>query len=303
METNATLGYLLALGAATCWAIGSMLSTGPVRKFGAIHFNMLRMFIIACMLFGYVLITNSWGQLVLGDVSILLVSGFTGIFLGDTLLFTSVKKLGPRLAGLLFATNAPMTFLVGFLLLGENHKVSNFVGVSLVFSGVLIALMFRDTNKDLNTSWDHQNDGWIWGVVAGLGAALFQSIGSLIAQPVIQKGFDPVFASAIRVSIGFIALLVTASSRGPLLQQYRDKQLNRRDVLHITASGIFGMGVGMTLLLTAMKFAPVGTVAILSATTPIILLPILWYITRKPPNIYSLSGALLVVIGTGLVFA
>ena len=303
MENNLTLGYFMALGAATSWAVGSVLSTGMVRKFGAIHFNMLRMFIIACLLFAYVFATNGWGHPVLGEVSTLLVSGFTGIFLGDTLLFTSVKKLGPRLSGLLFATNAPITFLVGFFLFGENHKVSNFVGVTLVFSGVLIAMMFRDADKNLSASWDHQKEGWIWGVIAGIGAAIFQSIGSLIAQPVIHKGFDPVFASAIRVSIGFVALLVTAGSQGPLLKQYRDKQLNKRDIAQITASGMLGMGIGMTLLLGAMRFAPVGTVAILSSTTPIILLPILWYLTGNAPNIYSILGSILVVAGTGLVFA
>lgn len=291
----------MALSAAFLWAITGILSTGPVRKLGAVHFNLLRMAVVMCVLMGFAYFTGRISSPALGDVSTLMISGFFGIFLGDTLLFNALKKLGPRLTGLLFATNAPITFIAGIFILDDSYHWSGFVGMSLVFSGVAIAVFFKDSNK-AKTKWDHQNEGWIWGAVAGLGAALFQSVGTLIAQPIIKTGFDPVFASAIRVSIGFLALLVTASSQGFLLSVYREKKLNPKDVLTIVTSGILGMGVGMTLLLWALDLAPAGAVAVLSATTPIMLLPILWIISKKKPNVYSLIGAVFVVMGTGLIF-
>ena len=56
----------------------------------------------------------------LGTVAPLVLSGLIGIFLGDLLLFTAVGRLGPRRAGVLFALNAPIAALLGWLVLGET---------------------------------------------------------------------------------------------------------------------------------------------------------------------------------------
>ena len=49
----------------------------------------------------------------------MLWSGLIGIFLGDTLLFFALRRLGPRRTGALFAMNAPMAALLGWAVLGE----------------------------------------------------------------------------------------------------------------------------------------------------------------------------------------
>ena len=77
---------------------------------------------------------------------------------------------------------------------------------------------------------------------------------------------------------------------------------NFKMCFQIILSGILGMAIGMSLLLWAIKLAPLGTVAILSATTPVILLPVLWLTTKKRPTPLSAIAAVLVVAGTAMLF-
>jgi len=53
-------------------------------------------------------------------------------------------------------------------------------------------------------------------------------------------------------------------------------------IFAITAiNGFLAMAVGMTLILYALREGNVGMVALLSSTTPIMLLPILWIYTKQ----------------------
>jgi drug/metabolite transporter (DMT)-like permease len=61
------------------------------------------------------------------------------------------------------------------------------------------------------------------------------------------------------------------------------------------------MAVGMTLILFALQTGNVGMVALLSSTTPIMVLPLLWIYTKQRPNKYAWLGAAFAVIGTSIL--
>ena len=64
-----------------------------------------------------------------------------------------------------------------------------------------------------------------------------------------------------------------------------------------------GLGVGMTLLLFALAGGKVGIVSTLSATSPAIILPMIWARTGERPAAGAWAGAALVVAGMALIFA
>lgn len=295
------LGYLAALGAATSWAFASILSVGPVRKLGPIPFNTLRMFIVACLLSLWLLISRQWQWPAEEHLLTLVISGFIGIFLGDTLLFTTVKILGPRLAGLLFATNAPLTFAIGIFFLNENYTLLNIAGVIAVIGGVFIALSAR--SKAGGHDWEQSVGHVGLGVLAGFGAATCQSLGVILIADILSDGQDPVFATMLRVWVAvvflFLSLFFTNFSGG--FKRYQ--VLSVKLVGHITLSGFMGMALGMSLYLTGVALAPVGMATILSATSPVIILPLLWVFTRERPSNQSMYAALLVVAGASLILA
>ena len=63
------------------------------------------------------------------------------------------------------------------------------------------------------------------------------------------------------------------------------------------------MVLGMSLLLWALGHGDTGVTTILSATTPVILLPLLWIRLRQAPTFGAWVGALLTVAGTALLLA
>ncbi len=68
------------------------------------------------------------------------------------------------------------------------------------------------------------------------------------------------------------------------------------------ATGILALGIGMTLLLFALSGGNVGIVSTLSATSPVMILPLLWLRTGERPAAGAWAGAALVVAGMGLIF-
>jgi drug/metabolite transporter (DMT)-like permease len=61
------------------------------------------------------------------------------------------------------------------------------------------------------------------------------------------------------------------------------------------------MGVGMSLILLALKHGNVGLVAILSSVTPVLVLPLLWLRLKRAPAPGAWLGAGFAVLGTALV--
>ena len=62
------------------------------------------------------------------------------------------------------------------------------------------------------------------------------------------------------------------------------------------------MALGMSLLLIALKNADAGIVATLSSTSPILILFLIWLLTKKIPSLGAWFGTILAIMGTGLIF-
>ncbi len=290
---------LAAVGAATCWAMTGLLAARPAGHLGALAFNRTRQLFVASVLGLYVLASGTWRDLQPDALWSLLLSGFIGIFVGDTLLFTCLNRLGPRRSGILFALNAPIAAVLGWAVLGEQLSVTAIAGIGLTLAGVLLAILFGKRKSQLH-AWESVK-GPLWlGVLVGLLAALSQAVGSLIARPVMAAGVDPIAASMLRV--GVAAICLTMLTMLPIKAVKPKAPLTGSIFFQTALTGIIALGFGMTLLLFALSGGKVGIVSTLSATTPVIILPLLWLRTGERPASGAWVGAALVVIGMALVF-
>ena len=97
-----TIYYLIAILAAVCWTFASLISADLTREIGALAFNRIRLFFVSLMLIGYTTYIDTWHTLNTNTLTIILISGVIGIFLGDTLLFMALQRIGPRRNNILF---------------------------------------------------------------------------------------------------------------------------------------------------------------------------------------------------------
>lgn len=289
---------LLALGAAVCWAFTSVMSATPARHLGTFAFTRWRMALVLLMLVPVVLVRGSWQTLSLADCGVMALSGFIGIFVGDTALFGAMNRLGPRRTSVLFATHAFFSALLGFVFLGEHIGVQAMVGGALVMGGVMTATLLGRHKDDVH-AWETNRGRWWVGLALGLLAAVCQAVSSLIAKPVMVSGADPIAATAVRVAATCVAQFAL------LWSGFAAARAHNRATLPILAQvgwiGFLGMGVGMSLILLALQHGDVGMVAILSSVSPVLLLPLLWLRLGRAPAPGAWLGAGLTVLGTALV--
>jgi drug/metabolite transporter (DMT)-like permease len=295
---NLPLHELAALGTATCWATTGLFAADAVRALGAFHFNLIRQIFVSALLLLIVLATSAWGSLDLHQALILAASGVIGILIGDTFNFAAVGRMGPRRAGAIFALNAPMAAILGWAVLGEALSLQAILGIALTASGVALAILGRPRSNAHR--FETLQGRFLIGVGFALLAALGQAVGSLIARPIMASGIDPYLASLFRVGASGLAMGVLASL--PLSPKMPIRPT--RHILLLTAgTAVIGLLIGMTLFLYALQGGKTGIIATLSATSPVIILPLLWLRTGQRPSGLSWTGALLAVAGLALIFS
>jgi drug/metabolite transporter (DMT)-like permease len=205
----------------------------------------------------------------------------------------------PRRTGILFATNAPITALMGFLLLEERLPPSTILGCALIMAGVFLAVFHSSTTQ--RHSFEQVRGSLAVGVGLGVLGAFCQAVSVIIMRPVAASGVDAVAASALRVGTGALALSATLLVRSAVVRPAT--RLSFSLVGQTALSGMVGMALGMTFLLIALAHGPAGLVSTLSATSPILILPILWVVTKESPAPGAWLGAFLAVVGAASIFS
>jgi drug/metabolite transporter (DMT)-like permease len=288
---------LAALATATCWATTALFSSGPATWLGAAAFNRLRQIAVTLMLALTVGLLGTWREVTPEMFLPLILSGLLGITLGDTLNFATVVRLGPRRAGVLFALNAPMAAFLGWLFLHETLPLQAVFGILVCFAGTALAIRFGGAGGHYLESIKGR---YLTGISFGLLAALGQAIGSILARPLMAGGLDPFAASLVRVGFAGAALSVLMSLPIPALAQRNP--LTTRVFWQTIGIAFLGLMVGMTLMLYALEGGKVGIITTLTATSPVIILPMLWAKTGQRPAAGAWAGAALVVAGMALIF-
>lgn len=292
--------YLAALGAALCWALSSILSANPSSALGALAFVRIRMALVFVMLAAVLAVSGGWRSVDAAQLGPAALSGFIGILLGDAALFATMNRLGPRRAGILFSSNAVFSVILGWAILGERLSALTLAGIAVALTGVALAILYGKRASQVH-AWETVKGPLLAGIAIGLFSGICQAVGSLIIRPVMESDVDPAAIAAIRV--GIAALGLTLANIAKIPGTAAKTPLTTKLTAQVALSGFFAMGIGMTLLLFALRRGEVGIVATLSATTPALVLPMLWWKTGESPPVMAWVGATLVVVGSGMIFA
>ncbi|MFC4655125.1 MULTISPECIES: DMT family transporter [Rheinheimera] len=290
----------LALLAACCWAIGSLLSAKAASHLGAFAFTRYRLACAATLLWLMAFALGGINTLQSSQLPLLAVSALVGILIGDTSLFASMNRLGPRRAGVLFATHAMFSVVLAYLFLGESIWGWTLAGCSLLSGGVMTAILFGRRNEEQH-HWEADSSQLRSGIALGLVSAVCQAASTLMIKPLMETDIDAVAASAVRMTVALVAHLTLFWLGFKVARSYQP--MNRKVFLLVLVNAALSMVIGMTLILQALKRGDAGLVGMLSSVSPVVVVPLLWLVYKRRPAAGAWFGAMMTVAGTVLILS
>jgi drug/metabolite transporter (DMT)-like permease len=293
------IGELAALGTALLWTLSALAWTLAGKHVGAVAIGFVRL-VIACVLmiaYGYVV----YGRWLPGDADaqtwlVLGASGVIGFFLCDLCLFKSMLLIGPRVALLIQSLVPPMGAVISW---AYNHDVlatRQWMAMGVTLAGVVwVVAEGPSENGQPRVPGHHQR-----GVLLALLAAVAQAIGLALSRNAMGDYDDAVAATLIRglAALPAYALLITIWRRWPeMLAAMR----HVRTVSILTFGAVVGPFVGVALNMFALRRAPVGVVATIIATMPVLILPLSILVFHEKVSLRAVGGAVLAVVGVALL--
>ena len=296
---DAHLGEFAALLTAVFWAVSALAFETATLRLGSVAVNILRLGIGFIFLSTLTLIRR--GMFFPADAGPenwlwLTLSGLVGFVFGDLFLFKSYAIIGSRFAMLIMTLVPPLTALFGWIIMGEHLTPLNFLGMTLTFTGIGMAILTRDGAQREKLILKLAPVGLLY----AFGGAVGQALG-LVLSKVGMKDYDPFASTQIRIIAGTagFAVLVTAMRRW---RSVRTAVRDKTGMKSLTLGAIFGPFLGVSFSLVSVKLTKAGIASTIMALTPVFILIPAILIYKQKVTIPEFTGALISVCGVALFF-
>jgi len=287
-----------ALGASTCWAVGSLIAHRPATQLGAFEFTRTQLISSFALLIVIVTAFDGWQSVTWAHWPSFVAASLIGVVFTNLAMIACLRRGGPRRMQLLVSMSAPFATLLGFLFLGESMSPRKLIGVGLAFGGLLLAILFGRRGQHRIEAVQ----GSLAVVIAlGLFAAICHAVGLIALKPALLAGTDPLAATALRTGGG--ALVISVVALWPAEAFVTPTKRTPGVVLRAILPGFVGYVAAVSLQLYALRSYDAGIAAVLSSMAPVVMLPMIWIMSGDPPPLPAWLGAILAVLGAGIIFA
>jgi drug/metabolite transporter (DMT)-like permease len=291
----ATLGGFYALMTALAWAVAVILfrRSGETVSPVALNFfkTALSMVLLAATLavIGPTVPAGVTAQ----QTALLLVSGFIGIGVADTLFFASLNILGAGRSAIVDCLYSP--FIVGFavLLLHERLATQDIAGGLLIVSAVFMTGNSAGGSAALLRTR-------LLGIAYGAAAMAAMGLAIVMVKPIIEA--QPVlWVTTVRVAGGLAGLCLwlafDAQRRQASLASLRPHAAWR----FMVPGSILGTYVAMLLWVSGFKYTSASVASMLNQTSTILVVVLAAIFLRERLDRARITAALLAFAGSCLV--
>ncbi|MGL4803592.1 MAG: DMT family transporter [Cetobacterium sp.] len=286
------MGESLALAAAFGWVGSSVFLERASKETGTLAVNLIRL-IIALLFLGVITYVKRGLVLPLDvtkeSLKFLSISGLFGLFLGDFFLYKSYIKIGPRITLLVMTFSPVAVSILSFFILGEKIEGFKVLGMLLTIIGIASVILKKKNDKEFSKV------GFIYALLAMLGESLgiiFTRLGSI--------EYDSFATIQVRTIPAILAFIVYISLKKEW-SNIKEGIVNKKGMIYIVLGTIVAT-LGVTALVEAMKYANVGIVSTLAATSPILIIPISIIFFKEKVSILEGIGALISFVGITIFF-
>jgi drug/metabolite transporter (DMT)-like permease len=295
---NNHLGEFAALLTAFFWTVTSLSFESASHKIGSVAVNIIRLVIGLAFLSVFTLISR--GFILPLDASPenwmwLSLSGLVGFVFGDLFLFKSYTIIGSRFSMLIMTLVPPVTAFFSFIILGERLTLFHYLGMTLTFSGIAMAIFSR-AGKGEKISLKLSPKG----ILYAFGGAVGQALG-LVLSKFGMKNYDPFAATQIRIIAGIFGyiLLITILSRWGIV---RNATHNKSGMLLTSLGAFFGPFLGVSFSLIAIKYTEAGIASTIMALVPVFIILPAVVLFKQKVTLPEILGAIVSVGGVALFF-
>ena len=295
-------GEIAALLTSVCWAFNSVVFTRAGRRVGAITVNYMRLWIAvpALLLIHWLLFATPFPFAIEPNRFLYLaVSGLIGFVIGDTMLFESFLLIGPRLAMLLSLLVPVFSAILAWVVLGENLLVLEIVSILVTIGG--IAWVVAEKRAPVDAFASREPRKYRLGILLAVGGAAGQAAGLLFSKLGLVGGYSAISATLVRVSASAFALAVLGLFQGKI-HAHLAKMKDKKALLEITAGALTGPALGVVLSLVAIAHASIGVASTLMSLTPVILLPVSYFLFKEKITFRAIIGTMIALLGVALLF-
>ena len=293
------IGEIAAIITSMTFAINSALFTMAGRAVGSMVVNRVRL--IAASLFlslaHWIILGSPWP--VGADLNRwfwLGLSGIVGLVLGDAFLFQAFIWVGPRISMLMMSLAPILAAIIAWLFLGEILSFGQLLGIGLTILGVIWVI------TDKNTDRESGKGNYVKGVLFGLGGAVGQALGFVMAKNGLGGSFSPISGNFIRMFSAMIVLWIVTLISRKAVSTWKEAAANPPAARRIIAGAFMGPVLGVSLSLFALQHTSVGVASTLIALPPIFLIPIEYFYFKERFGLGAIAGTCLAVIGVGILF-
>jgi drug/metabolite transporter (DMT)-like permease len=189
----------------------------------------------------------------------------------------------------------PITALTSFVILGEKLTLYHYLGMTLTFSGIAMAIFSRGAKGEkLSLKLAPK------GILFAFGGAVGQALG-LVLSKFGMKDYDPFAATQIRIIAGVLgfALLVTGLGRWKSVFKATG---NKEAMLKTSLGAFFGPFLGVSFSLIAVKYTEAGIASTIMALVPVFIIIPAVLLYKQKVTIPELIGSILSVAGVSIMF-
>jgi drug/metabolite transporter (DMT)-like permease len=295
------MGEIAALLTSLCWSLTSVQFTLAGRRLGSGVVNRIRLVLAALflaavhlLLYGKLLPLDAepfrWGWLGL--------SGTAGLVLGDASLFQSFVLIGPRRGALLMTLVPVISTLLAWGWLGETLSLIEIGAMFLAIGGIAWVV----SERQLETEGRTEGPGrYGVGILLGAGGALGQASGLVLAKQGLVGDFPSLSAALIRMVTAVVVIWAFTLVQGRV-KAVLGALGDRKALGHVVGGALTGPFAGVWLSMVAVQHAPVGVASTLMAMSPIMLIPLSYWVFRERVGLRAVAGTAVALVGAAVIF-
>lgn len=285
---------------ALLFAFSGVCAGRSTRLIGAMNAGILRLLVAFVFLSGY---AYWWGQGHQGSgLAYFALSGAIGIGIGDTAVFQAIKRIGPRLSVMLAqCLAAPFGAAIEWGWLGTSLTATQICGIGVILCGSSLAIW---PDKKMTIPSNVLLPGVLFGVLAALG----QALGAVITRKANEvnlaahleiNGLTAAYQRMLGALLASLLLFMLAA----LFQRARSsgvpvaRAAYKKAAPWVILNALSGLTLGIACYQWALQHTATGIVLAIVATTPLLVMPMTFFMDNDRPSKRALMGAVIAVTG------